>query len=102
MLKISDELMDRVKEYPELERCVIDFIANDGCNPDPMYLTDLTVYIRNLNVNEPKLFCWDEDTEEDFYSWGHNSRYAHVLEPMLCCDLEGHIDRLVNYLELIG
>ena len=100
MLQISNELQIRIDEYPELARCVRDFIVNNGQNPDPMYLTDLTVYIRNLNVDEPVLFGWDEETAEDFYSWGHNSRYANVLEPMLYADLEGHVQAIANYLKL--
>lgn len=100
MLTISDKLRERIKQYPELERCVQDFIVNDGCNPDPLYLTDLTVYIRKLDVDEPELFGWDEDTAEDFYTWGHNSRYANVLEPMLRCDLEWHVKAIADYLKL--
>jgi len=100
MLQISDELMNRIEEYPELARCVRDFMENDGCNPDPLYLTDLTVYVRELNVDEPELFGWDEETAEDFYSWGHNSRYAHVLEPMMAMDLEHHIGCIADYLKI--
>ena len=98
-LQLSDDLWDRIREYPELVRCVSDFIVNNGQNPDPMYLTDLCVYIRNLDVDEPALFGWDEETEEDFYSWGHNSRYANVLEPMLYSNFEEMIECLVDYLD---
>ena len=100
MLQISDELNSRIEKYPELARCVHDFIVNNGQNPNPMLLTDLTVYIRNLDVDEPALFDWDEEIADDFYSWGHNSRYANVLEPMLYEDLEKHIQAIADYLKL--
>ena len=100
MLEISYKLANRIAEYPELDRCVRDFIANNGHNPNPLYLSDLTVYVRRLNIDEPELFGWDEETTEDFYTWGHNSRYGHVLEPMMAMDLEHHVERIADYLDL--
>ena len=102
MLEISEQLQKRIAKYPELKEEVDDFIKNDGCNPDPGYLTVLTVLIRELKVDEPSFFDWDEDTADDFYSWGHNSRYGNVLEPMLYNDLEGHVTKIVDYLDRLA
>ena len=99
MLEISKELAKRVAKYPKLKECVDDFLKNDGMNPDSMCLTDLTVYIRELDIDEPCVFGWDGETTEDFYSWGHNSRYANVLEPLMAEYPEHHISCLVDYLE---
>lgn len=99
MIKISKDLMTRVERHHELHRCVVDFIKNNGTNPKPGYLTDLTVFIRNLDLDEPEFFGWDDEVADDFYSWGHNSRYANVLEPMLYRDLEQHVEYLVDLLD---
>lgn len=89
----------RMQQYPNLEKVVNDFIKNDGQNPKRGYLTDLTVYIRRLNIDEPGVFHWDAITEDEFYSWGHNSRYANVLEPILINDLDYHVNIILDLLE---
>ena len=89
----------RLERYPILEKVVYDFIKNNGRNPRRGYLTDLTVYIRKLDMDEPYVFHWDELTEEDFCSWGHNSRYANVLEPILRNDLDYHVSIILDLLE---
>lgn len=89
----------RMQRYPNLEKVVYDFIKNNGRNPDRRFLTDLTVYIRRLGINEPSVFHWDAITEDEFYSWGSNSRYANVLEPVLINDLDYHVSIILDLLE---
>jgi hypothetical protein len=96
---LSEETKERLEFFPKLKEVVEDFIENDGMNPNPLLLTPLTVYIRQLQVDEPSLFEWDEDTAEDFYTWGHNSRYSNVLEPMLIMNFEFSIEHLLDWLE---
>ena len=96
---LTKKTAERLKKYPVLSFCVNNFIENDGTNPAPRRLTPLTVYIRNLFVFEPDLFDWDDEICEDFCSWGHNSRYANVLEPMLIVSLDIHISHILDYLE---
>ena len=94
-LELSSRTVKRLAKYPELKKVVGTFLHNPyNCS----HLTDLTVYIRLLRIDEPEFFCWDDYYTEDFYSWGHNSRYANVLEPMLWSRLNKHICKILNYL----
>jgi len=95
---LSKRTLSRLDNYPQLKLAVNKFIKCDGYEGSGL-LTDLTVYIRKLEVDEPSLFDWSYFDSEDFYSWGHNSRYAHVLEPMLYHNLNRHVCKLLNYLE---
>ena len=99
---LSTSTCDRLNNYPVLKSVTDDFIINNGVDPDPAYLTDLVVYIRKLNVDEPEFFGWDDETAEDFYTWGHNSRYGNVLEPMLMTDLDFYIRTILDYLDSSG
>ena len=101
-LELSKITIERLKKYPILSFVVNNFIENNGINPCPHRVTPLTVYIKWLEVFEPDLFDWDSETTEDFCSWGHNSRYANVLEPMMHADLNSHISYLLEYLENSG
>lgn len=96
---LTEETIKRLEKYPTLKECVEDFIENEGENPDSSRLTKLVVYIRELCIYEPDVFKWDDEVAEDFYTWGHNSRYAFVLEPMLCNNLNWHIECLLDVLE---
>ena len=95
---LSKRTLNRLNNYPQLKLAVNKYIKCDGHKGCGL-LTDLTVYIRRLKVDEPSLFGWSYFDSEDFYSWGHNSRYANVLEPMLYHNLNRHVCKLLNYLE---
>lgn len=97
--KLSKELKERLEKYPALKEYVEKFIQNEGMNSDPTLLADLTVYIRMLDIDEPSFFDWDDETTEDFYSWGHNSRYANVLEPMLWSNLEAYVSLIIDWFD---
>ena len=81
-------MIDEMKQYPHLMEYYDHFVKSggkpehDGCFPN------LILWIR-LALGEERE--WDitqllemtEETEEEFGSWGHNSRWAHVVVPML-------------------
>ena len=97
---LATSTKNRLKKYPALQEAVLNFIESDGWNHNFGYLTPLTVYIRKLSIDfEPEFFDWDEETTEDFCSWGHNSRYGNVLEPQLIRDLDSHICKILDYLD---
>ena len=96
---LATSTKNRLKDYPVLQEVVSNFIESGGWNHNMGYLTPLTVYIRKLNVDEPSFFDWDEETTEDFCSWGHNSRYGNVLEPQLIWDLDKHVRAILDYLD---
>lgn len=63
-------------------------------------LTDLTVFIRrNVHVNDhADLLGMDQEERDEFYSWGSNSRYKNVFEPILMERFDEIIDRLPDFL----
>ena len=98
-MNLSKKSMERLKKYPVLKAAVEDFISTNGTHKVPGRLCDLTVYIRMLDVFEPEFFGWSNYYFEEFCSWGHNSRYANVLEPLLCWNLNRHVCRILDYLD---
>lgn len=96
---LSKELKERLEKYPALKRYVESFIQNGGMNPEPGLLSDLVVYIRKLDIDVPSFFNWDYETEEDFFTWGYNSRYANVLEPLLWVNLEEYVSLLIDWFD---
>lgn len=80
--------MRHIQDYPNLYEYYDHYIKtqgqaeHDGCFPN------LILWIR-LALGEERE--WDitqllemtEEQEEEFGSWGHNSRWAHVVVPML-------------------
>lgn len=94
---LSKEIKERLEKYPALKGYVESFIQNGGMDPDPTLLADLTVYIRELDIDVPSFFDWDYETTEDFDSWGWNSRYANVFEPLLWNNLEEYLSLLIDW-----
>ena len=97
MRNVSESTMKLLDTYPILKKCVVKYINEQD---DPSRLTDLTVYVRKMNVDEPTIFEWDKETTEDFYSWGHNSRYANVFEAELEYNTEQMVIDILHYLVL--
>lgn len=93
---LGETIKKKLDKYPVLKRCVEKYINEED---DPCMLTDLTVYVRCMEIDEPEFFGWDEETTEEFYSWGHNSRYANVFEGELAWNFENMVIDILNYLE---
>ena len=96
---LSKELKERLEKYPALKGYVESFIHDGGMNPDPELLSDLVVYVRELDIDVPSFFNWDYETTEDFDSWGWNSRYMNVFEPLLWDNLEEYVSLLIDWFD---
>lgn len=80
--------MKNLKDYPNLHEYLDHFVKTNGKAERERCFPYLILWIR-LALGEERE--WDitqllemtEDAEEEFGSWGHNSRWAHVVEPML-------------------
>lgn len=96
---LSKELKERLEKYPPLKGYVESFIQDGGINPDPTLLSDLVVYIRELDIDVPSFFNWDYETTDNFCSWGCNSRYANVFEPLLWTNLEEYLSLLIDWFD---
>ena len=99
MLQISDEIKQCLDKYPRLKECVEEYIELNGRSKKQGYLPKLVVYIRDMGVNEPEFFGFDEEESEIFESWGSNSRYVHVFNPLLHDKLEEYLEAILEELD---
>lgn len=83
------EIKDRLKTFSNLSRYVKRFEKSEGGNEKDSYLPYVVIWFRELldkagyEGSVPELFGFDEDETEEFYSWGHNSRWNHVFATWL-------------------
>ena len=99
MLQISDEIKQCLDKYPKLKECVEEYIELNGCSKKQGYLPKLVVYVRCMRLDEPEFFGFDKEWTDEFYSWGHNSRYAHVFNPLLYDNLEEYLEAILEELD---
>lgn len=70
-------------KYPNVQKYVEDYIKTDGITPCTDRAPNLIIWFRETlekhGVDIPEFFDWDNDLAEDFYSWGHNSRWGHTF-----------------------
>jgi hypothetical protein len=95
--RINDEMLEALEKYPVLKKCVIKF--DEQYDRNAVGLTDLTVYIRKMQLDEPEVFNYTDAEAEDFGGWGHNSRYRHVFEPILNERFADHIWAIIDILD---
>lgn len=77
------ENLDKLKRFKNLYRYALYFAKNNGDSEHYMRLPNLTIWCRltleKNGVDVPNFFGWDDAVAEDFYSWGHNSRWNHTF-----------------------
>ena len=82
-------IKDRLKMFSNLSRYVKHFEKTEGGNEKDSYLPYVVIWFRELldkagyEDDAPEVFGFDEDETEEFYSWGHNSRWNHVFATWL-------------------
>lgn len=91
---IKKSIKDKIKQYPNLYRYAVHFDKTEGENEKAGYLPFLVVWLRELfnqagidDDQVPELFDFDEYETEEFFSWGHNSRYNHVFAEVVAADI---------------
>lgn len=76
-----------LNKYPNVQRYVADYIKNEGMGPGGTRLPDLIIWFRETleknDIDVPDYFGWEDDWCEDFYSWGHNSRWGNTFRNWL-------------------
>jgi len=86
MFILTKEQGKKLESYPNLKGYIESYIKNDGypeengCLPHFIYFFKRMCLDNDIDVEQ--FFNWDEETAEDFYSWGHNSRWANTFS---CC-----------------
>lgn len=104
--------MSDISKYPNLERYYTHFEKTKGLSErQDGSFPNLIIWIR-LNV-EPEydgkewidaaqFFELDEDDTEEFYSWGHNSRWANVFLPFALINLDLVREKCIELAEKRG
>lgn len=105
MFELTKEQKERLEAYPFLKGYVQEYIDNNGQSATVGFLSSLTFFFKmmciNNNLNEQQLFGWDDELADDFYSWGHNSRWSNTFDAYLntnfneCVDIA--LDLVANY-----
>lgn len=80
---VSEEQMRELNKFPHLKEAIErTFITVDY---DVTKLSPMTVWFRLMEdikgADVIAFVDWDEETLDEFYSWGSNSRWANVFEP---------------------
>lgn len=93
------ETLKKLKSYPRLKKYAKHFEKTKGYSEIAGYLPFVVIWFRDLfkkaNIDDgqvPILFEMDDETSEEFWSWGHNSRYANVFSLYLLSNLDFCID----------
>lgn len=83
MILKYENLLKELDQYPNLKGAVEHFYNTDGQPEHEGKLPNLIVWIRQVLENEsddaPEYFEMSERQTEDFYSWGHNSRWSNTF-----------------------
>ena len=102
--------MGDISKYPNLERYYKHFEETNGKserNDDSF--PNFIIWIRLVVEPEegewtspPAFFEFDEEDAEEFYSWGHNSRWAHVFLPFAIHNMELVKEKCIELAEKHG
>ena len=97
---LTQEQKESLKQYPNLEAAVNEFVETNGRGTESGTLPKFIYWLRckiesHFDGDPGSITCWpnaeyiedeglenDEDTidwDEDFWSWGHNSRWANTF-----------------------
>ena len=83
MLLKYENLLKELEQYPNLKKAVESYYNNDGKPEKEGRLPNLIVWIRvmcdNCMSDATDFFEMSEDEKEDFWSWGHNSRWSNTF-----------------------
>lgn len=96
---MEKETLKKLKDYPRLKKYATHFEKTRGDAEIAGYLPFIVIWFRDLfkkaNIDDgevPVLFEMDDETAEDFWSWGHNSRYANTFSWYLLSNLDFCVD----------
>lgn len=93
-------------KWKYLDEYVKSYKENEGVSEIAGFLPKLVVYFREAldklgftDCDVPDIFCWDEETAEDFLTWGHNSRWNHTFSCYLDDNLEEYVQILKDLMD---
>ena len=90
--KLTQKQKDVLKQYPKLEAAINEYIKLNGRSKTPGHLSDFVYWLRckiekYFDGDPSSITCWPNaedneneiDWDEDFWSWGHNSRWGNTF-----------------------
>ena len=97
---------EELNKFPHLKSYVEEYIKNNGLPDQPGYISSLVYFFKRKcldnNLSEEALFGWDEETAEDFYSWGSNSRWANTFDSCLSTHFSEYLDTAIMLAKAYG
>lgn len=83
MILKYENLLKELEQYPNLKQAVEHFYDTDGKPEHERCLPNLIVWIRcvldKANEDAAEYFDMPENAKEEFWSWGHNSRWDNTF-----------------------
>lgn len=91
MILKYENLLKELDKYPNLKKAVEHFYDTDGKPEHEGCLPNLIVWIRVVldkykSEDAAEYFDMPEKSKEEFWSWGHNSRWSNTF----WCYLDNH------------
>lgn len=77
-MNLPEEIKAELDKFPELKEAVTKFVSKEYED-----VTPLTLWFREMDSQGYPVaeFCdWDEETSDEFYSWGSNSRWSIMFD----------------------
>lgn len=96
---MEKETLKKLKNYPNFKKYSKHYEKTRGDSEIAGFLPFVVIWFRDLfreaGINDgqvPIVFEMDDETSEDFWSWGHNSRYANTFSWYLLSNLDFCVD----------
>ena len=103
---LDQEIKDQLENYPNLKKYVEHYAETNGEPENEGCISNLVYYFKlqclNNDLDEEKTFNWDNETSSDFYSWGHNSRWANTFDSYLHNNFQDTVEIGINLAEEYG
>lgn len=102
--------MSKLEDFPHLREYFVTYRQKNGAPEHKNCFPNLLIWFREVIDNDDEmainLLEMDEDEVEEFCSWGHNSRWAHVganaFGALMDCDPEYMKNMLTQLAEDYG
>jgi len=103
---MREETLEKLEKYPNLKKYSLSFEKTGGREEVDGFLPYLVIWFRDLfekagiDDSEVPIICdMDDETAEDFWSWGHNSRYANTFTYWLVSDVDFAVNMALEIIE---
>lgn len=106
-MKIKNEIKKQLENYKNLSKYAFHFEKQPYEPEHPGHLNNLIIWFRetldNAGVDDvASYFGWDDETAEDFYTWGHNSRWAHTFYSYLINNINDALEIALDLADEFG